>query len=94
MCKIEAGQDAIKDGILSVGQKIGVRGHGMGTIIGIRVWYFGGLRPVFDVQGNGWSYMNLGFEELEIVPREKEKVWLMESGAKPLPSDLGSGAKP
>lgn len=86
MCKVQVPQED-SNKILAVGQKVRYEGK-EAVIVSIRVWHDLGTLvgpphravPAFDLQGDGWSVMNIKLDELELwkplpeLPRATEGV--------------------
>ena len=72
MCKTQIPQGD-SDHILAVGHKVTYQGK-EAVITGIRVWHDMGTllgrpfrgKPVFDLQGDGWSCMNIPIDDLDL----------------------------
>ena len=72
MCKVKIPQED-SDKVLAVGHKVMYQGK-EAVIIGIRVWHDKGTllgppqrhRAVFDLQGEGWSTVNTGIDEIDL----------------------------
>lgn len=91
MCKVKIPQED-SDHILAVGHMVNYQGQ-EAVITSIRVWHDMGTllgrpfrgKPVFDLQGDGWSTMNIPIDDLDL--------WLPEVPMPTAPEHPKEGVK-